>query len=392
VGPDQNNLLEQARRQINQLADEIARLSEMDLAPADYYAEFLQRLLTALAAPAGAVWLRTQQGNLQLQYQINMRQVGLDRDPSGRESHDELLRQAAQKGQPGLLAPHSGLGAPEGHKGPVAGNPTDFVILLAPIMVEKQVAGLVEIWQDPNRGAEAQRGFLQFLVRMAGLASGYTRNHQLRQMTGQQQVWTQLETFTRQIHGSLNPTEVSYLVANEGRRLLECDRLSVGQRVGNHISVEAISGADVVEKRSNLVQLMRTLMWEVQKWGEKLIYSGTKDDTLPPGVLHALDNYLAESNSKMLVAQPLRDEREPDLKRPPRSILLMESFDPSSSIDQAVSKLDVLSKHITPALYNAAEHRRIPMRFLWMPLAAVQEGLGGKTKVLSRWCSWDWWC
>ena len=33
---------------------------------------------------------------------------------------------------------------------------------------DKQVAGLVEIWQDPNRAQRPTRGFLQFLVRMAG--------------------------------------------------------------------------------------------------------------------------------------------------------------------------------------------------------------------------------
>src|SRR5262249_51026883 len=159
---------EQARRQINRLAEEIARLSETELGPNEYYGEFLQRVLAAIAAPAGAVWLRTPQGNLQLQYQINMREVGLDRDEPSRESHFELLRQAAMRVQPGLLTPHSGLGAPEGG-GPVAGNPTDYVILLAPILVDKQVAGLVEVFQDPHRGMDAQRGFLQFMVRMAGL-------------------------------------------------------------------------------------------------------------------------------------------------------------------------------------------------------------------------------
>src|SRR5207248_10531213 len=131
---------------------------------------------------------------------------------------------------------------------PAPGNPTRYMILLAPIIVEKQVAGLVEIWQDPDRNPEAQRGFLNFLVRMAELASSYTRNYQLRQMVGQQQLWTQLEAFARQIHGSLNPIEVGYLVANEGRRLIDCDRVSVAQRVGKKAKIEAISGADVVEK------------------------------------------------------------------------------------------------------------------------------------------------
>ena len=48
AGPDPQvdvNLIEQTRKQINRLVEEVARLSEMDLAPTDYYGEFLQRVL-----------------------------------------------------------------------------------------------------------------------------------------------------------------------------------------------------------------------------------------------------------------------------------------------------------------------------------------------------------
>lgn len=373
--------VEQARRQINRLAEEIAQLSEMELSPPEYYGEYLQRLLTALAAPAGAIWLRTPQGNLQLQYQINMRQVGLDRGENTRQMHDELLRQAAIKGQPGLFQPHSSIGQPDGNT-VVPGNPTDHVILLVPILYDKQVAGIVEVWQDPNRGADAQRGFLQFMVRMAALAAGYTRNFQLRQMVGQQQVWQQLETFARQIHASLNPTEVSYLVANEGRRLVEADRVSVAIRYGKKPQVTAISGTDVVEKRSNLVQLMRALFEKVIEWGEKLVYTGVKDDTLPPAVLKALDAYLSESNSKLLVVVPLQDEREKEKKKQARSALLMEAFETTENPEQTIARLEVIGRHATSALYNAAEYRRIPFRFLWLPIAKLQEGLGGKARAI----------
>jgi hypothetical protein len=379
--PNEVNLIEHARRQINRLAEEIAHLSEMDLQPQQYYGEFLQRVLTAIAAPAGAVWLRTPQGNLQLQYQINMQHVGLNRSESTREAHNKLLEEAFKKAQPGLIPPQSGLGPGEGGAAS-AGNPTDFVILLAPILVDKQLEGIVEVWQDPNRGPDAQRGFLQFLIRMAGLASAFTRNYQLRQMVGQQAVWTQLEAFARQVHGSLNPTEVAYLVANEGRRLVECDRVSVAVRHAKRVKIEAISGADVVEKRSNLVQLMRALIDAVLAWDEKLVYTGTKDDTLPPKVLKALDAYLAESNSKLLVCLPLRDEREEESKRPARSAVLMEAFEPQTAPEQAVARLEVVGRHSTAALYNAAEHKRIPMRFLWAPLARLQEGLGGKARAI----------
>jgi hypothetical protein len=384
VGPEPQLTVQQAEqaRQIKRLVEEIIRLSEQDLPPDDYYREFLKRVLIALEAPAGAVWIRNPQGHFPLQYQINAQQVGLDRSEEGRRAHDELIRAAAFKAQPLDVPPRSSAG-PTNSDMPAPGNPTDYFIILVPILVDKQVAGLLEIWQDPRLNPNALRNQKQFMIQVAALATVYTRNHRLRQMVGQEKLWTQLEAFTRQIHATLNPTEVSYLVANESRRLVECDRISVGLRHGKKAKVEAISGADTVEKRSNLVQLMRTLFQRVLEWGEKLIYTGVKDDSLPPDVLDALDNYLAESNSKLLVLVPLKDDRESESKKPARSAILMECFDPSSTPDQLVSRLEVVGRHATSALYNAVEHRRIPFRFIWMPLAKVQEGLGGKARAIT---------
>ncbi len=374
--------IEETRRQIQRLFEEVARLSELDLLPADYFGEFLKRVLTALAAPAGAVWMRTPQGNLQLQYQVNLQNLGLNRSEEAQQAHQELLRLAFQQPRPLHLPPQSFAGQPEG--GRVApGNPTDLILLLVPIQVENQVDGLLEVWQSPDRNPAAINGFLQFMTEMCQLASRYLRNRLMRQMAGQQALWTQLEAFTRTIHGSLNPVEVSYLIANEGRRLVDCDRISIGVRYARKPRVEAVSGADVVERRSNLVQLMQKLFDRVLAWGDKLVYSGTKDEALPPDVLKALDEYLAESNSKLLVVLPLKDEREKDSKKPPRSAMMMECFEPQQTPEQLVARLEVVGKHAAPALYNAVEHRRIPMRFLWVPLAKIQEGLGGKAKAIA---------
>jgi hypothetical protein len=377
-------LIEETRRQINRLFEEVARLAESEMSPPDFYGEFLRRILMALGAPAGAVWGRTAQGNLQLQFQINMREVGYDRTEEGRASHDELLRQMVQQPRALHLPPHSSAGG-----GVPAGNPTDFLTLLVPILVDNQVAGIIEVWHQANAQQAAIPGFLQFMARMSELATRYMRNLMLRQMVGQQQLWVQLEAFSRNIHTSLNPIEVGYQVANEGRRLIECDRVSVGVRYGRKVRVEAISGADVVERRSNLVQLMRKLFDRVIAWGEKLVYTGTKDDSLPPDVLKALDAYLAESNSKLLVVEPLKDEREKpekenkeEKKKPARSALLMECFEPPAQPEQLLARMEVISRHATPALYNSVEHRRIPMRFLWLPLAKLQEGLGGKARAI----------
>jgi hypothetical protein len=388
AGPDprvEAQVIEQERRRLSRRLDEVARLCEANVAPGVFYGEMLKRLLESLAAPAGAVWARTPQGNLQLQFQINLKEVGLDRSEEARTSHEELLRQVVTQPRPLHLPPRSGVGPAEDGR-PPAGNPTDFLLLIVPIINNDQVAGLIEVWQGANRPLNAVPGFLQFMTLMADLVTRYQRNQMLGQMTGQQQLWTQLEAFARQVHASLNPTEVAYLVANEGRRLIDCDRVSVAVRRGRRVDVEAVSGADVVERRSNLVRLMRNLSDRVLRWGEKLVFSGTKDESLPPKVGDALDAYLAESGSKLLVIQPLRDDREGDAKskerKPPRSALVMECFEPPPDTQQLIARLDVVGRHSASALYNAVEHRRIPMRFLWMPLAKLQEGLGGKARAI----------
>ena len=72
------------------------------------------------------------------------------------------------------MAPHSELeGAPTGI---VPGNPTDYLLLLVPIIIDNAVAGLMEVFQDASRKPAAHRGYLNFLQVIATLAARYIRN------------------------------------------------------------------------------------------------------------------------------------------------------------------------------------------------------------------------
>lgn len=370
---------QKASRKIDEAFEEVARLAGSDLAPTEFFQDFLNKVIGGVDCPAGAVWLRTPQGFLQLQCQINIENVGLDRHKNGRQSHNELLRQAFQMGRPMLLEPYGTSGILEGLP---AGNPTEFFCLLVPVQMEKESTGLLELWTDARYDVRMQRTFLNYLVQMAGYAAQFLRNQTGRKLVGQEQLWAQVEAFAREIHSSLDPTRVAYSIANEGRRLIGCDRLSVAVVTDRKARIEAVSGSDVVEKRSNLVILMKTLCDKVIKWGEKLVFQGTKDDSLPPDVLEALDEYLAEANSKFLVLQPLRDERQKDLPSVTRSALVMESFDPPAATEPLISRLDVVARHATSALYNAVELEKIPLKWMWLPVAKVQQGMGGKTKAI----------
>ena len=156
----------------------MSKLAGSNLAPTDFYEKFLSKALGAINAPAGAVWLRTPQGFLQIAVQQNLEKVGLDEKRGGRECHNEILRQVFQATppRPVLLEPQGRLGG----GGPVepgaipAANLTDYYALFAPIVgPEKQSLGLLEVFQESNHEPRLYQTFLQYTLQMAGYASQY---------------------------------------------------------------------------------------------------------------------------------------------------------------------------------------------------------------------------
>ncbi|MCU0706081.1 MAG: hypothetical protein MUF18_19130 [Fimbriiglobus sp.] len=372
-------------QQLDSAFEDASRLAGSSLAPAEFYEKLLTRALGAINAPAGAVWLRTPQGFLQVAAQQNLEKVGLDDKRGGRQCHNEVLRQVFQAAppRPVMVEPQGRLGnGPVEPGGVPAANLTDYYALFAPIVgPEKQSLGLLEVFQESSHDPRMYQTFLQYTLQMAGYASQYHSFTGNRQNAGTEKAFTQVEAFARLIHTTLNPTECAYHIANEGRKLIEADRVCVGVRHGAKTTVEAVSGADVVEKASTHVRRLRALFDAVLKFNDKLVFQGTRDEALPPNVLSALDAYLAESQPKLLVVSPIRDEREKDSEKPARSALLVEVFNPPDQADALLQRVDVVGKHAASALYNAAELKRIPFKPLWWPVVKLQDGLGGKTKL-----------
>src|SRR5438093_3427603 len=89
------------------LVEELTRLLEASSSPAEFYAAFLGRLLAAMGAEAGAVWVRNPKGDFQLQHEVNRSAVGLEKIENGPAGHLETLRLAAQRTRPLWIPPHS---------------------------------------------------------------------------------------------------------------------------------------------------------------------------------------------------------------------------------------------------------------------------------------------
>src|SRR4051794_10500674 len=151
-------LLEQTKNQIRKLVAEIADLAESDIQPNEFYVEFLNRAVAAVAASGGAFWLLDGRGGLRLQYQVEFRLTGLMDGRVKTAPHDALLGCMIQASQPQIIPPGAVIdGMPQ------AANPTEYTLIVAPLVVDKQVVGLLEILMDPTRRAASQKSTLRFV-------------------------------------------------------------------------------------------------------------------------------------------------------------------------------------------------------------------------------------
>ena len=130
--------LDLERKRLSQRLEEMSKLCESDVPPGIFYGELLKKLLESLSAPVGALRISTNQGNLKLQFKIKIKEVGIDRSEESRQSHEELLRQVVVNPRQVVLLPRSGLASDEPGKSG-AGNPTDFLLLMVPILLNNQI-------------------------------------------------------------------------------------------------------------------------------------------------------------------------------------------------------------------------------------------------------------
>jgi len=367
------HLIEQTKQQIRSLYTEIAQLARGEAAPEEFYAEMLPRVISALAAVGGVVWARKDQGPLGLQYQVNLQESRLaEKNEEEQIRHGRLLQKVMSTGEGLLVPPHSGAGDSD-----QAANPTDWLLVLGPLKTELEVVGVVEVFQRPEAGTAIQRGYLRFLLEVCALASEFLNSRQLRHFSDRQTLWTQLEEFTRLVHASLNPRDTAYTIANEGRRLIECDRVSVAIRKGEKCVIEAVSGQDMVDKRSNTVRLLGRLATVVVASEEPMWYSGDTTD-MAPQVEDAVQEYVDESHTKMIAVLPLsrpqlvEKEKErpddPDDTPPPIAALVVEQIEDSRVPQRMLSRVDVVAQHSSAALANALEHENVFLMPVWRTL------------------------
>jgi multidrug efflux pump subunit AcrA (membrane-fusion protein) len=376
-------LVADAKHEINALVQEIAQLAAEDLAPEEFFRGFLDRIVSAMAAFGGAVWLRGEGGALKSPYSVNAAQAGIEAPPPARTRHGLLLKRVLDSTQAVVAQPQSGQAADGG-----SGNPTEYLLVLAPLIVEREAIGLVEVFQRAGVSASTQRGYLRFVVQMAELASGYLKSRRLRQLEENQSLWRQLEALVAALHGSLDVQETAYAIVNDGRRMIGCDRVSLALRNGPRCEITAVSGLDAVDRRAAEVERLARLADAVIEAREPL-WSEAGDDDLPPQLDAPLQAYVDKSHARLVAVLPLfpRPKTSPaeaigdsgsgsasggsKENQPPLGALIVEQLHAARATETLRSRAQIVAHHSAAALANALEHSTVLLLPLWKMLGRL---------------------
>ncbi len=366
--------VEQTKQQIRTLINEIAEMSRTDTAAEEYYPAVLKRIVDALAAVGGAIWLLNEAGQLNLSYQINVNQSLLNHEGEDASKHSKLLSRLFMRGKSELIPANSMLGEDQQE-----GNPSDYLLVVAPLATGKQTTGLVEIFQRPDSAPNIQRGYLRFLEQMAGLIGEWLKGHNLQRVSDRQLMWQQADHFARLVHDNLDLRDTAFTIANEGRQLIGCDRVSVALKRGRKCKVEAISGQDTIESRSNIVSSLNNLATRVVSAGRSLWYDGSAED-LPPQLEEAIEDYVDLSHGRTIAVLPIRRpekvidgdvhsketiQREDLSKREIIGALIIEQIESQVPAETLRARCDLVYEHTARALCNSMTHSELFLMPLW---------------------------
>lgn len=380
----ESDSVKQVREKIIQLAKEIEEHSRSNMPPDAFFSEFLRRVVGAVGARAGAVWLRNGSAKLNLFTDVNLKQTGFFEKADAPVLNQKLLDEVMSNGQACTHSPNDGSGVQV---------PTNDLIVLASLQQQKQCVGVVEIFQRVDTPQQARPGFLQFVEQMCGYACRYLDRQANPKPTQESKakLTDQFEAFLLQLHRSLDVAEVAATAANDGRLLLGCDRLSVAVQYGKKTVIKAISGQDSVHQRANLVKRMGAMANKVILMREPLTYTG-KLDHLPPQITTPLADYIQESGSRMVIVWPLfesdavikADEKGPkriDKQKKPIGGLIIEQISESQPRPGMQEKVESLSDHISEALHNSLLHNRLFLLPLWKMLGEMFRFMEGRGKI-----------
>jgi hypothetical protein len=257
-----------------------------------------------------------------------------------------------------------------------------FLMLMAPVYDRKQsCCGTLELIQRGDITPSAKDGYLRFLNQIAQLFQRWHEHQDLNRLSRSADKWSQKVDFINEVHGTIDTKETAYSIANEARRLLNADRVSVAKWNGRRCKILAISSQDKFDNRANVVKKLGGVA-TASVSGDTPFWITGDTTGLAPSVARKINDYLDESNCRTLAVLPLakRPDDSPtlEMKKSKREkpiklgAVIIEYFDADIERERVAEDCNLIVGQSQLALNNARKHNEIFLAPLWKRLGWLQ--------------------
>ncbi len=339
---------------LDSLLDELTDLALTSPNSGTFFQSILNAAVTATDALAGALW-SVGEVNYRLEAEVGLVQLGIGSDNELQAIHEEALERAT-KGQWQHECPGVAKRIHENSEYRFFGCRNKDLAYLVIELVHKEAA-----ITEGDEGSIAS-----LMAALSEIARDFHNAQLLQHLQAEDRIWSDFKLILPRLHTSVHLDKTSYLIANEGRTFLQCDRLSVVRIEQDTCSIYAVSGVATIEKRAKQVRLLETLVAVVARRGQSFHYPSSELEA--PQLTEVLQEYLDASHTELiwiLLIKRSRSDGEFRLPHESQSIgaLVIENF-AAKETPKLNQRSELLFEHATIAFRNANEYSNMPLRRL----------------------------
>ncbi len=376
--PSQDAIRQEVRRTIHQL-NEMAR-TEKDF---DHFCDtVLSKVVKITGAHGALLWQVNGERRPTVTHRSgtppNKSAIEVLSQPEGQ--HAQAVIEVVEKQLPMGLASEALSNQPPG---PHESRDESFLMLFSPIFNRtKSCCGTLELLQRADITPQAQEGYLRFLSQISSLFQRWYEQQDLEKLSVNADTWGARLEFINESHRSIDRKETCYSIANEARRLLNCDRVSVGTWNGRRCKIEAISSQDRFDNRANVVRLLSNVATASVSADSQFWITGSTEG-LAPEVATKINEYLDESHCRTLAVIPLmaKPTETADLEMQSHrkqqtqklGVICFEYFDADVTETEIEENRNLIVGQSQLALENARKHGEIFLLPVWKRLGWLQQ-------------------
>lgn len=344
------------RSAIERTIDRIAEIARTDIEPGRFFREVLESTVQVGGATRSLLWRAEPQGGWELMGEIPQ---GEQRDAWFIESRQELLTDVARGAEVKVLrGSDSRVGASAN------GHSANHFQVLAPVRLADQVVAILESDHNNIESGRLPADLVHFLAMLCELTAEFLSGRELLQLRRARDQWQRWDVYSQRLWQSLDLDAVCATIANDGRLLVECDRVSVAIRRGNVFQLKAVSGTSRIEPRASSTRSLEAVAQSAAGqrsavWHNPAASSNQTDNPAGGKLDESVERHLQDSNATAVGIVPVDLPQTNDLALP-LAIIVFEQFKPIGDFAGWKNRSELLVARSTATLRASIERSQIP--------------------------------